>query len=618
MAKEHSVLTIDIGGDNLKLAEFVFVPGGTIVLRNFAFRKLVEQEEGAGSAFAEVYNELLREYNFTARQVRLSLSGQNSFSRLSKLPPLMGNPGAVNKIIEFEARQTVPYPIDEVVWDYQLLRHEWQENRLETQEDGSTLEISDTHEEYEALFVAVKTDQITQYTDVIEDSGKEILSVEIAPIALFNAAKATQCRDDECVLLLNIGGRGSNLMIADHNRVFIRSIPIAGDAITQQVAKEFSIGFEEAEDLKQRHGFVALGGAYEEPESEVAATISKIARNVMTRLHGEVSRSINVWRASHGGNAPTRVLLSGGGSTMLYITDFFQEKLRLPVEYLNTFGAITIADNVDKESLQLIAPMFQELIGLSLRSVTQCPIDISLVPNSIKRQKELDRKKIYFYISAVSLILCLLIFAAGVNRRLNYDKSRVERVQSSVEATTKMMDRVNGLMSQYRTAKGEYEAAYQFLADRGKWTGMLEEIQERMPDNVWLTSIVGIGEVVEPTPESTSGGPMGGFGAMPPMGMAGLFNDPSMQQTTEEVELPDPDPVKIHEVKEVRLRGYSLLTEGKTLLENELRERLCTNSKYFVEGKDDGSTLVKFTSDTQTLNMTAFEIVFKLKEPIKK
>ena len=64
--------------------------------------------------------------------------------------------------------------------------------------------------------------------------------------------------------------------------------------------------------------------------------------------------------------------------------------------------------------------------------------------------------------------------------------------------------------------------------------------------------------------------------------------------------------------------GYSLLTEGKTLLENELRERLCTNSKYFVEGKDEGSTLVKFTSDTQTLNMTAFEIVFKLKEPIKK
>lgn len=616
MAKEHSILTIDVGGDNLKIAEFVFSPAGAIVLRNFAFRKLAAEQEGdAARVFAEAYNALLEEHKFTARQVRLSISGQNSFSRLGKLPPLMGNQSAVNKIVEFEARQTVPYAMDEVVWDYQLLRHAWTDTRIETQEDGSALEISDEHEEYEALFVAVKTDQITQYTDVIQDSGREILSVEIAPVALFNAAKATQCRDDECVLILNIGGRGSNLMIADHNRVFMRSIPIAGDAITLQVAKEFGIGFDEAEDLKQRHGFIALGGAYEEPESEVAAIISKIARNVMTRLHGEVSRSVNVWRSSHGGNAPTRVLLSGGGSTMLYITDFFQEKLRLPVEYLNTFGAITIDDGVDKEALQAVAPMFQELIGMSLRSVTQCPIDISLVPESIKKQKELDRKKIYFYISAVSLILCLLIFAFGVNRRLNFDKARVERVKSSVEDTNSMMNRVDGLMSQYRAAKGEYDAAFQFLKDRDCWSGMLSEIQQRMPDHIWLTSIVGIGEVVEPVPENP--GDMGLMGLVGGADMMGLFSDPNVALgQTEKAETVDPDPIKIHEVKEIRLRGYSLLMDDESLLETELREKLCTDSRYFVEGKEEGSTLVKY--DTSTLNTTAFEIVFKLKEPIRK
>ena len=144
--------------------------------------------------FARNYREMLAEGGFVAKSVRLSLSGQSSFSRLSKLPPLMGNKSAINKIVEYEARQTVPYPMNEVVWDYQLIRHEWEDTRVETQEDGSTLEIADSHEEYEALFVAVKTDQITCYTDVIEDSGKEILSVEIAPVALFNAAKGTQCQ----------------------------------------------------------------------------------------------------------------------------------------------------------------------------------------------------------------------------------------------------------------------------------------------------------------------------------------------------------------------------------------------------------------------------------------
>lgn len=408
MPKENTVLTIDVGGDSLKMAEFVFPPGGAVMLRKFAFRKL-EEQEGDNSAFAQAYNEMIAEHNFTARQVRLSLSGQSSFSRLSKLPSLLGNKsaiaprgrirGAPDGAVRDE-RSRVGLPVDPPCLG---------RSPREMQEDGSTIEISEDHEEYEALFVAVKTDQIVRYTDVIEDSGRKILSVEIAPVALFNAAKGTQLRDDECALILNIGGRGSNLMIADQNRVFIRPIPIGGDTITQQVAKEFGIGFSEAEDLKHRHGFVALGGAYEEPESEVAATISKIARNVMTRLHGEVSRSINVWRSQHGGHQPSRILLSGGGSTMLYITDFFNEKLRLPVEYLNTFGAITIDDSVDKEALQAIAPMFQEMIGMSLRSVTQCPIDISLIPASIRNQVELNRKKPYFYISAFSLIVCLLI-----------------------------------------------------------------------------------------------------------------------------------------------------------------------------------------------------------------
>ena len=76
---------------------------------------------------------------------------------------------------------------------------------------------------------------------------------------------------------------------------------------------------------------MALGGAYEEPDSQVAATISKIARNVMTRLHGEINRSINVWRSQHGGNRPGRMLLCGGSSIIPYSQHFFNEKLHIPV-----------------------------------------------------------------------------------------------------------------------------------------------------------------------------------------------------------------------------------------------------------------------------------------------
>ena len=263
MAKDNRLLAIDVGTDSLKMAEFSFAIDGAITLDKFAFHKFDFQSESEDApGFAEVYYDMLATHGFTAKQVRLSLPAQTSFIRLSKLPTVIGSQKAIGKIVEFEARQSVPYSMDEVEWNYQLVRHAWEEERMETQEDGSQLEVKESHEEFEALFVAVKTENISEFTDVIADSGKDILSVNIAPVPLFNAAKATQIKDDECVLLLNIGNKSSSLIIGDHNRIFIRSIPIAGHTVTLQIAKEFGISVEEAESLKKRYGFVALGVRY--------------------------------------------------------------------------------------------------------------------------------------------------------------------------------------------------------------------------------------------------------------------------------------------------------------------------------------------------------------------
>ena len=287
MAKENTILAIDVGGSSLKMAEFTAGASGALVLDGYAVQEYDESYVQGDflDGFAVTYRKMLQDNAFSAKSVRISISGQAAFSRLSKLPPLAGQREQLAKIIEFEARQTVPYPMDEVAWAYQLIRHA-----------GSTSdeEELDSSDELEALYVAVKADLLSIVTDVVQDSGKEILSIEIAPTAIFNAAKANQLGESSCDMILDIGGRSSSLVFVERGRIFVRSIPIAGDALTQQIAKEFNISFADAEELKRRHCFIALGGAYEDPDSEVAATISKVARNVMTRLHGEVSRSINL------------------------------------------------------------------------------------------------------------------------------------------------------------------------------------------------------------------------------------------------------------------------------------------------------------------------------------
>ncbi|MGE4563748.1 MAG: pilus assembly protein PilM [Victivallaceae bacterium] len=613
--KEQSVLAIDIGGASLKMAEFSYPEAGGVVLEKFAFHDFSDRDADPVEAFSEAYRQLLTEHGFKAKNVCLSISGQSSFSRLAKLPPLIGNSASIKKIIEYEAKQLIPYPMEEVVWGSQLISHvQTVERTVEPEEPGGEpiVEVEET-EDFEALIVAVKIEQVTAYTDIIQDSGKEIMSVDIAPVAMFNAAKASQCAGDESVLLLNIGGRSSNLVIADSGRVFVRSIPIAGDTITQLVAKEFGIAFAEAEELKRRQGFVALGGAYEEPESEVAATISKIARNVMTRLHGEINRSINVWRSQHGGNQPKQMLLSGGGSLMFYTQEFFHEKLRIPIDYLNVFSTVSLGAEVDRQKLLDVAPMFPELIGMSLHSVTTCPVDISLIPKSIEFQKSFQRKKIYFYISAGSVVLCLLIFLSAIMHRTSYSMSLVSQTKGGVEETQKMQDRIKKMMGELGGVKSQYQEAADLLKPRGKWFDMLEELQSIMPDTMYIVALEGVGTEIAPTaaaaPDQSDPGSLFGPMDAPQPGSQPAASLPEVKKfERKKAEL-------ISEVKELRLRFYMLVLDND-LAEDEFRAAL-KKSKHFSDA-DDGFVIEAFESGSGKDNLKAYTALIKLKEPIKK
>ena len=417
---------------------------------------------------------------------------------------------------------------------------------------------------------------------------------------LYNAAIASgQISEEDCVLMLNIGSRATSLVISDGKRVFLRSIPIAGNTITSQIAKEFNIKLGEAEDLKRRYGFVALGGAYEEPESELAAMISKISRNVMTRLHGEISRSINVWRSTHGGRQPGKVLLSGGGATMTYMPEFFNEKLRVPVEYLNTFAVTGIGDGVDRNELQNTAPMVQELLGLALEAMPNIPLSISLLPKAIRNQQELDRRKPYFYISSAILIVCLLSIAAGISRLRDFNERRVAGVQVEVSKAEAKQREINSLMGELNSQKGGFEHLRNYLRQRNQWAKVMNELNRLTPDTMWYTTIEGVTEPPAapnpddpasqqqdaPVSESESG----------ENGASGLLGKIS----------------GITEVRYLHLRGCTLIIDGNTLQEQGFKESLKDNPVF-------ESAEIRERREQPNGNLTGFDMIVKLREPIRK
>ena len=475
MIAQNLILCIDIGACSVKASQFFLSSEGNLVLDKFAYNEFsVEGEEDNFESMLDALTELIVTNKFEAKNTYVSISGQNSFIRFVKVPSMTTDKNKIREIISFEANNTIPFPMSEVVWDSQL---------IEPPHDAETNEI-------DAMLVIVKNEDATRIIERIESLGNSVRVLEVAPTASYNAARANSVGNTQCEMILNIGGKCSSLIFLDEGRFFVRTIPIAGNTITQQIAKEFNIPIAEAEEMKRRHGFVALGGAYEEPDSDVAATVSKIVRNVMTRLHAEINRSINVYRASQHGRKPEKLFLSGGSSILAFTPRFFSEKLRIPVEYFNPFQIVALSEDIDKDILRDVAHLFSEMIGLALRSIGKPPIEISLVPDVVRKQHAFSMKRPYFYASAISLLVYLGITLWAMSIQQNAIALKQEQFHETVEVKKRTDNSVSQAYRVFQDEQASFDKIVKMLEHRENWLSFLDQLQQKIPSNIWFTRIV--------------------------------------------------------------------------------------------------------------------------------
>ncbi len=502
------ILAIDIGANSVKLAEFQHLKGGGLALLRYAQDELGLQpgdEKDFANLVQVTLNGIAQKAQIKPGPASLTISGQSVFTKFVNLPPV--DPKKIAQIVQYEAAQNVPFPINEVVWDYQL--------------------ISGNQDSVDVLLVAVREDQVEEIAQAVERTKFRTSLIDVSLLALYNTARYNTGDVSEPTILLDIGARTTNLVFMEGNRFFTRSILIGGQNITQQVARELEISYEEAEALKKDVGFVALGGAYEEPESEEAAAISKIARNVMTRLHVDVNRSINFYRSQQGGAAPRRVLLTGGGSIMPYTAEFFHEKLEVSVQYLNPFRNVQLAEGINREDLSRKAHLFGELVGLALREVGECPVEIDLLPPRITSRKEMLRKVPYLVSAAFAMLLTVVCWFAYCTQGAKvYDDtykevdSRVRVLQRFDREISAQQGEIDGYLEQVRN--------YVYLCQRRvQWNLVLNEISNCLGslseggNAIWFTRMTPFNVALESSSSSSSMGT--GYGGGGAMGYGGAY-----------------------------------------------------------------------------------------------
>src|SRR6266542_669965 len=419
MLNTKSFLCLDFGAGSLKIAEFEPNESGTLRLWQFGLKSLGfegSQDAARERVILKAIQELFAEKPFGSKNINVCAPGFHVFSKFVKLPPV--DTSKVTQIIQYEAQQNVPFPLEEVVWDYQIL--------------GTT-----PTGELEVLLVAIKADVVEGRFRTAEAAGLRVQLVDVSPAALCNAFRYNYGDLEGCTMLLDIGAKTSNLLFFEKGNVYSRGINIGANSITQDFAKESKLPYDEAERVKIQEGFVSLGGAYEEPDSPHQAAISKIARQVLTRLHIQVNQTIQFYRGQQGGSPPDRLFLSGGATSMPYTAQFFSEKLNLPVEYFNPLRNLQIDPELPREELAKVAHSHGEVVGLGLRNLAHCPVELNLMPKSSLKRREFAQKKPYLAATIVCVIL--IVFAYG----WFYDRVAEEKAR----ALTQLKPKVNKLQA---------------------------------------------------------------------------------------------------------------------------------------------------------------------------
>jgi len=467
---EDRIVSISIGSQQVAGAVFTKTAGGGLRLERIERRPFMgDPSEDATRAQAGLaLKEIASALKLKGVPCHYVVSSFPVLVKFASLPALDG--ARVDQIVEFEAQQQVPYPINEVVWGYQLMGQE-----------GDP--------EIEVALAAVKSDELSEIDNLVSAAGIRSQGAEISPAALFNALRFNYADLDEPTLLVDIGARTTDMIFMDGGKVFIRTVKIGGSDISRSIAKEFGADYLTADRRKEIDGFVALGGPYADHEDPEIAAISKVVRNSLTRLHSEIMRTINFYRSQQGGSAPAFVLLSGATAGLPFIREFFAEKLNLPVDHFNPFRNVAVAKGA-AETVASQAHQFGDLVGGALARIGDVPVRIDLIPEAVKKEKDLDRRKPALMLALVAVAALLGAMGFFFSKGAALANAKADEIEETASYLEKHGKTIRDLEGEIELVNGQQQPYVEAVRHRAYWVQVFNYLSQKMQSDVLYMTLL--------------------------------------------------------------------------------------------------------------------------------
>lgn len=452
-------LIINCGASHVSVAEFG-TASGRLVLESFQMQEL--------NYDYSVQENWLNALTFALKTMKVSgkatiiAPSMLLLTKTIKIPHV--EPDRRAEVIAFEAEKNIPYPIADVAWDYQI--------------------ISDDGVETEIFLTSMKSSAADEFCAALTSVGVIPTSIEASSILDYNTWKYCGLEND--VIILNVGAKFSNMLIARDDGVFVRSIPVGGNALTQHIADSIGRNFVSSEELKLR-----FFSTSEHSGNSGAEHFTSAAKSVMQRIGIELKRSILNYRRTGRVATPKKIYLTGRASLLSGFAEYLAEDQKMSVEYLDALANVSVSPKVNQALLTSCSSQVSELVGEAVRILMPDAMGVNLLPRHIVEETEFARKRPLMLLSAAILALAVVPPFMYLSKALSNDKDFSEEF---IKATPELQARYAKLQENEKIAKSYTDkiAGLEGLAkSKSNWINLFIDLEARLMEqkDVWLDNL---------------------------------------------------------------------------------------------------------------------------------
>lgn len=468
-SKQPGIWGIDVGQCALKALRLERIDN-TITATAFdyiEYPKILSQPdtEDPDQLIREALEQFLSRNPISGDQIAITISGQSGLARFVKLPPV--EPKKIPDIVKFEAKQQIPFSLDDVVWDWQIV--------------NSTGEAEGFVENEIGLF-AIKKDVVYRAMQAFKDVKVEVHVVQMAPLALTNFLTYDVLGKDpgsdnsgtDCVVAMDMGVDSTNLVVTDGGRIiWQRAIPIGGNHFTRALTRELKLTFAKAEHLKRN------ATKAEDPKKIFASM-----KPVFADFVGELQRSLSFFTNSHRNAQIKRMFGLGNGFRLTGLQKFVTQSMGVEVEKLEAFNRL-VGDEV-KNSPVFVDNLlsFAAAYGLALQGVNGAKIKTNLLPHDVRMERLVRSKKPWALTAAASLLVGLGAMAVFSGQQYTVSAETKKEAEGAQAVITEASTHKTNFKREEDLVVAARTAATQILRgseERVNWGLLYRYINDNLP-----------------------------------------------------------------------------------------------------------------------------------------